>query len=58
MTREEKVILTDMLASFSLGERQCYIFHFGQGMSMSAIAAEFDLKKRTVQQYIDRAKKR
>ena len=38
MTREEKVILADILASFSLRERQCYILHEVQKMSLAAIA--------------------
>lgn len=56
LTKEEKIILGDIFSSFSLRERQCYILHEGQGMSMSKIADELGLKKRTVQQYIERAR--
>jgi len=58
MTREEKIILADILAALSHRERFCYIMYVSQGLSMSKIAEEIGLKKRTVQQYIDRAKKK
>lgn len=56
LTKEEKIILGDIFSSFSLRERQCYILHEGQGMSMQSIGDELGLKKRTVQQYIERAR--
>ncbi|QNK86443.1 sigma-70 family RNA polymerase sigma factor [Sporosarcina sp. resist] len=56
MTREEKVILADILSSFSLRERQCYILHVGQKKSMSEIAYELGVSKSMVQQSIRRAK--
>lgn len=56
MTAEEKVILADIFASLSFRERQCFILHNASGLSMGRIAEEIGLKKRTVQQYIDRAK--
>ncbi|GIN62365.1 positive control factor [Robertmurraya siralis] len=55
---EQKKVLIEILSSFSLRERQCYILHVAQGLSMQEIAEEIGLKKRTVQQYIDRAKKK
>lgn len=55
MTREEKIIMADILSSFSLRERQCYILYVGQGMSMNAIAIELEVSKSTVQKYIERA---
>lgn len=58
MTREEKVIMADILASFSLRERQCYILHEAQKMSMSAIADELGISKGTVQGYIEKARKK
>ncbi len=58
MTREEKVILADILSSFSLRERQCYILHEGQKMSMSEIAYEIGVSKGTVQGYIEKARKK
>ncbi|WP_342512268.1 sigma-70 family RNA polymerase sigma factor [Sporosarcina sp. FSL K6-1522] len=58
MTREEKVIMADILASFSLRERQCYILHVAQGMSWSKIADELGVSKSMVQQSINRARKK
>ncbi|GIN89131.1 hypothetical protein J22TS1_01820 [Siminovitchia terrae] len=58
MTRKEKVILVDILSSFSLRERQCYILHTAHGLSMSEIEEELGIKKPTVQKYIERARKK
>ena len=58
MTREEKIILADILSSFSLRERQCYILHMAQGMSWSKIADELGVSKSMVQQSINRARKK
>lgn len=58
MTREEKVIMADILASFSLRERQCYILHVAQKRSMGDIANELGVSKSMVQQSIRRAKKK
>ncbi|WP_245983665.1 sigma-70 family RNA polymerase sigma factor [Ammoniphilus oxalaticus] len=58
MTREEKIILADIFASFSHRERQCYILHVGQRMSMGKIADEIGVSKGTVQGYIKRAEKK
>lgn len=56
ISKEERLILADILATMSHRERQCYVLHEGQGMSMGRIAEEIGLKKRTVQQYIERAR--
>lgn len=56
MTREEKVILADILASFSEKERVCYLLHIGHKKSMGDIAAELGVSKSTVQTHINRAK--
>ncbi|PIC81045.1 RNA polymerase subunit sigma-70 [Sporosarcina sp. P18a] len=58
MTREEKIILADILSSFSLRERQCYLLHKGQKKSMSDIAEGLGVSKSMVQQSIRRAKKK
>ena len=58
MTKEEKIILADILSTFSLRERTCYILHEGQKMSMSAVADELGITKRSVQQYVERARKK
>lgn len=56
MTKEEKAAMADILVSFSLRERQCYILHTAQGMSMAEIAEELGVSKSSVQMYINRAK--
>lgn len=56
MTKEEKIIMADILSSFSLRERQCYLLHVAQGMSMSAIGEELNVNKGTVHEYIKRAR--
>ncbi|MCM3712015.1 sigma factor-like helix-turn-helix DNA-binding protein [Sporosarcina luteola] len=58
MTREGKIILADILASFSLRERQCYLLHIAQNRSMGDIAVELGVSKSMVQQSIRRAKKK
>ncbi|WP_153732550.1 sigma-70 family RNA polymerase sigma factor [Sporosarcina obsidiansis] len=58
ISKEERLILADIFASMSHRERQCYVLHEGQGMSMGKIADEVGLKKRTVQQYIERARQK
>ncbi|KIL46173.1 sigma-70 family RNA polymerase sigma factor [Jeotgalibacillus campisalis] len=50
--------LLDVLIILSHRERQCYLLHMAQGMSLAEIAEEIGLKKRTVQQYVDRAKEK
>lgn len=56
LNEKEKKILLDIFSSFSFRERQCYILHVAQGMSMSQIAEMLSIQKRTVQQYIERAR--
>lgn len=56
MTREEKIILADILTSLSHRERHCYIMYISQGLSMSRIAEDIGVSKATVQSYINRAK--
>lgn len=58
LSEKQKKVLLNIFCSFSLRERQCYILHVAQGMSMQEIADELGLKKRTVQQYIERARKK
>ncbi len=58
MTQEEKMILSQIFGAMSMRERQCYILHVGQKMSMSKIAEEIGVSKATVQKYISRAKEK
>ncbi|MDE3837920.1 RNA polymerase subunit sigma-70 [Bacillus methanolicus] len=58
LSESQKRILLNIFSSFSLRERQCYILYAAQGLSMAEIAEELGIKKRTVQQYIERARKK
>ncbi|WP_432355298.1 sigma-70 family RNA polymerase sigma factor [Sporosarcina sp. A2] len=58
MTQEEKMILSQIFGEMSLRERQCYILHVGQKMSMGRIAEEMGVSKGTVQGYLKRAEKK
>lgn len=56
LSEEQKQKIITILVELSHRERQCYLMHMAYGMSLTEIAEELKLKKRTVQQYIDRAK--
>ncbi len=58
MSDEQKETLLNIFTSFSSRERQCYILHTAQGMSMQKIADEIGVSKATVQSYIIRARKK
>ncbi|MGM0806505.1 MAG: sigma-70 family RNA polymerase sigma factor [Bacillota bacterium] len=58
LNNEQKSTLIETLITFSDRERQCYLLHMAQGWSLQEIAEELNLKKRTVQQYVDRAKEK
>jgi positive control factor len=52
----EKQALVNILVDLSHRERQCYLLHMAQGWSMQEIADELNIKKPSVQKFIDRAK--
>lgn len=56
MTRDEKIIMSEIINSLSLRERQCYFLHVGHGKSLGEIATEIGVSKSTVQTHINRAK--
>ncbi|MFC6454925.1 sigma factor-like helix-turn-helix DNA-binding protein [Paenibacillus vulneris] len=56
VTLEEKKALVNIMLKLSPRERQCYLLHMAQGLSLTEIAKELKLKKRSVQDYVDRAK--
>lgn len=58
MTHEMKQQMANILITLSARERQCYIRHKAQGMSMAEIAQELEVSKASVQIYINRAKKK
>lgn len=58
MSQEQRTTLLQLFRNFSNRERQCYIMYEAEGLSMQKIADRLDIKKRTVQQYIDRAREK
>lgn len=56
LSPHQRIKITNILASLSTRERQCYLLHTTQQLSMAEIADETGIKKRTVQQYIERAR--
>lgn len=58
LSESQKRVLLNIFSSFSTRERQCYILYAAQGLSMAEIAEELGIKKRTVQQYLERARKK
>ncbi|MYL56182.1 sigma-70 family RNA polymerase sigma factor [Virgibacillus halodenitrificans] len=53
---EEKRALYNILLDLSHRERQCFLLYQAQGFSMQEIADELNIKKPTVQKFIERAK--
>ena len=58
LTDREKRMIIDILWELSYRERQCYLLHMAYGMSYSEIGKELNISRRTVQQYVERAKKK
>lgn len=58
LTDEEKHKIIDVLIEMSARERQCYLMHMAQGLSYGQISKELEISRRTVQQYVERAKKK
>lgn len=54
----QKNMLIDILSSLSARERECYLLHTTQDKSMEEIAEVIGVRKRTVQQYIERAREK
>jgi len=58
VTDEQKRKLVDILLRLSYRERQCYLLHTAQGMSFAATGKELGITKRSVQEYVKRAKQK
>ncbi len=58
MDRKQRQALIYLFKSFSERERQCYVLHVAQGLSMQKIADRLEISKGTVQTYIRRAKEK
>lgn len=56
MDREQRQALIHLFKNFSKRERQCYLMYEAEQLSMGKIADRLGIKKRTVQQYIERAR--
>ncbi|MGO4147941.1 sigma factor-like helix-turn-helix DNA-binding protein, partial [Paenarthrobacter sp. YAF11_1] len=56
ITLAEKKTLVKIMLQLSTRERQCYLLHMAQGMSLTEIAEELKMKKASVQRYVTRAK--
>ncbi len=56
MDREQRQALIHLFKNFSNRERQCYLMYEAERLSMGKIADRLGIKKRTVQQYIERAR--
>lgn len=55
---EEKRIIIQVFATLSKRERDCFILHTTQDMSMSEIAIKHEISKSAVQIYINRAREK
>ncbi|GAB3797489.1 sigma factor-like helix-turn-helix DNA-binding protein [Virgibacillus kimchii] len=55
-SHEQKTKAIELLTVLSKRERQCYLMHTIENMSMGKIAKELNIAKGTVDQYISRAK--
>lgn len=58
LSSEQKRIIMQIFATLSDRERDCFVLHTSQNMSMSEIADELNISKATVQVYIQRAKEK
>ena len=58
ITGQQRKVLLQVFNNFSDRERQCYIMYEAEGLSMQQIAEKLGIKKRTVQQYIERAREK
>lgn len=56
MTKDEKIIMGDIIKTLSARERQCYFLHVGHKKSFREIANELGISRSTVQTHITRAK--
>lgn len=58
MSQSQKHVFMDVIRNLSNRERQCFIMHIAEQLSMSEIADKLNIKKRTVQQYVERAREK
>lgn len=58
LTAKQRRDLLRLFKNLSERERQCFVMHEAEQLSMQKIADRLGIKKRTVQQYIERARKK
>ncbi|WP_369077338.1 sigma factor-like helix-turn-helix DNA-binding protein [Paenibacillus elgii] len=58
MTEDERFKLHDAMCNLTERKRQCFVLHIAFRFTMRQIAEELDLKKKTVQTNILRAKQK
>lgn len=58
LSDDEKRAIINILVELSHRERQCYLLHMANGLSMQSISDELNISKSAVQIYINRAKKK
>lgn len=58
LTKEQKEIIIKLFLVLSERERDCFIMHAANGMSMQEIAEELGISKSTVQTHIERARQK
>lgn len=56
ITDAERLKLVDALLALSDRERTCFLLHMAQGLTLLEISTKLKLSKRTVQDYVNRAK--
>lgn len=58
MGEAERLKLVDALLSLSDRERTCFLLHMAQGLTLLEISGKLNLSKASVQDYVNRAKKK
>jgi RNA polymerase sigma factor (sigma-70 family) len=58
LSNQQKKMIVDILLQLSTRERECYLLHMAHGLSYAEIADELNISRRTVQQYVERAKEK
>jgi len=56
ITDVQKQAVVKIMMKLSPRELECYLLHVSNGLSLAEIADELKIKKRSVQDYVDRAK--
>jgi RNA polymerase sigma factor (sigma-70 family) len=58
LSNQQKKMIVGILLQLSTRERECYLLHMAHGLSLKEISEELNISKRTVQQYVERAKEK